>query len=102
MALTESGSAAWFSIPRVPAEPDARESSCSELLEASSASAMGERQMLPLQTKMTRFSVFIFLLRDCPREVSCDILLYPVAGEQDRFYSTGGKEWERSREGPWW
>jgi hypothetical protein len=44
---------------------------------------MGERQMLPLQTKMTRFSVFMFLLRDCPREVSCDILLYPVAGEQD-------------------
>ena len=50
------------------------------VLEASRASAMGERQMLPLQMKMTCFSALMFPVCDCLREVSCDILLYPAAG----------------------
>ena len=79
-ALVASGLATWSSIPRVPAELAVKESSRVELVEASRASAMGERQMLPLQMKMTRFSAFMFPVCDCQREVSCDILLYPAAG----------------------
>ena len=58
--------------------------------------------MLPLQIKMTCLSALMFLVCDCLREVSCDILLYPAVGEQDRFYSNGGQGWEHSMGRPWW